>query len=58
MDKYRKDSFSGRKRFKTKTGICPLRDKMRGKGSVEFSRDLGSRKDRKQQCGEDGESCK
>ena len=58
MDKSRKDSFSGRKRLKTKTGVCPLKEKMRDKGSVEFSREFGDRKTRKDQCGDDCEPCK
>ncbi len=57
MEKNREDSFSGRKRFKTKTGVCPLKEKMQDKCSVEFSEELG-KKNRRQNSEEDCDPCK
>jgi hypothetical protein len=57
MSKNRKDSFSGRKRFKTKDGGSPLRDKLQSRSSVEFSRDLGVNDERKRKPENDCSSC-
>lgn len=57
MSKNRKDSFSGRKRFKSKDGGCSLRDKTQDRNSVEFSRDLGLKDEQKQKPENNCGSC-
>ncbi len=57
MNKDRKDSFSGRKRFKTKTNVCPLKEQMQNKCSVEFSEELG-KENRREKSEEDCDTCK